>query len=63
MLFVNYWNQDYLHSQQILKNWYVTNDIVWQDEDGFFYMIGRNDFIINMGGEKVSPKEIEEKAM
>lgn len=63
MLFVNYWNQDYLHSQQILKNWYVTNDIVWQDEDGFFYMIGRNDFIINMGGEKVSPKEIEEKAV
>lgn len=38
MLFVNYWNQDYLHSQQILKNWYVTNDIVWQDEDGFFYI-------------------------
>ena len=37
----------------------VTNDLVYQDESGYVYMLGRADDIINVGGEKVSPVEVE----
>ncbi len=39
--------------------WLFTNDLVYTDEDGFIYMVGRADDIINVGGEKVSPIEVE----
>ena len=37
----------------------VTNDLVYRDEAGYVYMLGRADDIINVGGEKVSPVEVE----
>jgi amino acid adenylation domain-containing protein len=36
-----------------------TGDLFKMDEDGYFYFIARKDDIIKCGGEKVSPKEIE----
>lgn len=39
--------------------WLLTNDMVYADEDGYVYMLGRADDIINVGGEKVSPVEVE----
>ncbi len=44
----------------IRDGWVVMNDLVWQDSDGYLYMIGRADDMINVGGEKVAPKEIED---
>lgn len=43
----------------IQDGWLLTNDLVYLDEDGFVYMLGRADDIINVGGEKVSPVEVE----
>lgn len=43
----------------LVDGWLYTNDMVYTDEDGFVYMIGRADDIINVGGEKVSPIEVE----
>src|SRR5262249_25577824 len=37
-----------------------TGDLFRQDEDGFFYFVGRKDDIIKSRGEKVAPKEVEE---
>ena len=42
--------------------WLYTNDLVYRDTDGFIYMLGRADDIINVGGEKVSPVEVENAA-
>ncbi|MBC8003671.1 MAG: AMP-binding protein [Opitutaceae bacterium] len=36
-----------------------TGDLFKQDEDGFFYFVGRKDDIIKSRGEKVAPKEVE----
>ena len=44
------------------NGWLVTNDLCYFDEDGYVYMVGRADDIINVGGEKVSPVEIENVA-
>ena len=42
--------------------WLVTNDLAWMDDDGFVHMLGRADDIINVGGEKVAPVEVERVA-
>ena len=36
-----------------------TKDMGYIDEDGYVYMLGRKDDVINFGGVKISPEEIE----
>ena len=54
-----YWNNPDETSKALQSGWIYTNDLVYRDEDGFIYMLGRADDIINVGGEKVSPLEVE----
>lgn len=39
--------------------WYRTGDLVEQDGEGFFRIVGRRESMINVGGEKVLPGEVE----
>ena len=39
--------------------WFKTGDVVEESKDGFLSIIGRKKEIINVGGEKVHPSEIE----
>jgi acyl-CoA ligase (AMP-forming) (exosortase A-associated) len=39
-----------------------SGDIVWRDEEGFLYFIGRQDDMIKTSGFRVSPTEVEEEA-
>lgn len=54
-----YWNEPELTNETIRDDWLYTNDLIYIDEDGFVFMLGRADDIINVGGEKVSPIEVE----
>jgi acyl-CoA synthetase (AMP-forming)/AMP-acid ligase II len=40
--------------------WLPTGDLGRLDEDGYLYLAGRDDDVINRGGEKIYPREIEE---
>lgn len=40
--------------------WLNTSDLGKVDEDGYVYLMGRSDDVINRGGEKLYPAEIEE---
>lgn len=40
-----------------------TKDLGYIDEDGYVYMLGRKDDVINFGGVKISPEEIESKVI
>lgn len=40
-----------------------TKDLGYIDEDGYIYMLGRKDDVINYGGVKISPEEIESVVM
>ncbi|MDO4870128.1 MAG: class I adenylate-forming enzyme family protein [Bacillota bacterium] len=40
-----------------------TKDMGYIDEDGFVYMLGRKDDVINFGGIKISPEEIESQVI
>ncbi|WP_405399556.1 ANL family adenylate-forming protein [Maribacter sp. Asnod2-G09] len=49
------------NNDSFLKNgWYATGDIVETDKDGYIKIIGRKNKVINVGGLKVLPKEIED---
>ena len=57
--------QGYLNNQKntekVLKNgYYITQDIVYKDEDNFFHLLGRQSDIISIGGLKIAPDEIED---
>ncbi|MFK5985247.1 MAG: fatty acid--CoA ligase family protein [Pseudomonadota bacterium] len=39
--------------------WFCTGDLVEQNSDGYFKIVGRVKEVINVGGEKVLPAEIE----
>lgn len=39
--------------------WLITDDIAETDADGYFYYLGRQSDVINVGGFKVNPLEIE----
>ena len=44
----------------ISDDWLHTGDIGYFDNDGCLFLVGRKDDLINIGGEKVFPKEIED---
>lgn len=58
-----YWNAPDLTAKVFKNGYVVSNDLTYQDEEGYIYFIGRQDDVINIGGNKVSPDEIENKAM
>jgi acyl-CoA synthetase (AMP-forming)/AMP-acid ligase II len=41
------------------EGWYCTGDRVEEDADGFLRVLGRDSELINVGGEKVYPSEVE----
>lgn len=41
------------------EGWYNTGDIVESDDDGFLRIVGRINEVINVGGLKVMPNEVE----
>ncbi len=54
-----YWRQREKSRRTFLGEWAVTGDRYRCDEDGFFWYEGRSDDMIKVGGEWVSPIEIE----
>lgn len=42
---------------------FYSEDLGYMDEAGYIYLVGRNNDVINIGGEKVSPFEIENTAV
>ncbi len=59
-LFSGYW-QDEAASRQVLRDgWLLTGDIGRLGDDGELWVESRQDDLIISGGEKVSPREVEE---
>ena len=44
-------------------NWYCTKDIVEKDADGFLTITGRDSDVINIGGLKFMPSEVERECL
>lgn len=59
MQMAGYWRREELTKETLRDGWLLTSDIVYIDDEGYVHMLGRADDIINVGGEKVSPVEVE----
>jgi long-chain acyl-CoA synthetase len=55
-----YHNLPEVTAERIHDGWLATRDLMRCDEDGYFYFVGRRDDLINVGGENVYPKEVEQ---
>lgn len=42
-----------------VPGWYVSGDIAYMDEDGYFWFVGRADDVIKSAGERIGPFEVE----
>jgi len=54
-----YWKDEKLTRKTIVNGWLHTGDIVKKDEEGYYYHVGRKDFVFKSGGEKIVPDIIE----
>ena len=54
-----YWNKHEKTKDVINGHWIHTGDKYYQDEDGFFWYCGRSDDMLKVGGQWVSPVEVE----
>ncbi|MBO0689282.1 MAG: AMP-binding protein [Candidatus Dormibacteraeota bacterium] len=52
--------QEYLRPARTPDGWLVSGDLGYLDQDGFLFLVGRADDVINRGGEKVYPKPVED---
>jgi oxalate---CoA ligase len=58
-----YLNAPELNRESFVNGWFKSGDIGSIDEDGFLTLHGRKNDLINRGGEKISPVEIDDALM
>lgn len=53
----NYWSKT--SDVNLIGGWLKTGDLGYFDDDGYLYLKGRTDDMINVAGEKVNPLDVE----
>jgi acyl-CoA synthetase (AMP-forming)/AMP-acid ligase II len=59
-LMTGYFNRPDLTAQAIRNGWLFTGDMGYVDDEGYLYLVDRKKDMIDSGGVKVYPKDIEE---
>ncbi len=57
-----YWNKPELTAQTVRDGWIYSGDIGYLDEEGYLYLVDRKKDMIDSGGVKVYPRDIEDIA-
>lgn len=60
VMFMNYWNDPATTNAKFKGDLLITGDLAYQDEDDYFWFIGRSDDIITSAGYRIGPGEIED---
>lgn len=58
-----YWNQQQKTKDTFEGHWFRTGDRYYQDEDGYFWYVGRADDLFKVNGRWLSPTEVESALM
>jgi long-chain acyl-CoA synthetase len=56
----SYWQDPAATADAIRDGWLYTGDLARQDEDGYYWFVGRKKDIIIRGGSNVAPAEVED---
>lgn len=59
-IMAGYWGRPEATAEVLREQGLWTGDLARQDEDGFFYIVGRKSAMIKSGSHRIAPKEIEE---
>ncbi len=59
-LMKGYWNRPEETACAMAEGWFHTGDVGRMDEEGYFYIVDRLKDLINTGGYKVWPRDVEE---
>ena len=59
-LAAGYWKRPEATAERFRGGWLYTGDLMRRDADGYFFFLGRRDDMINVAGENVYPKEVED---
>ena len=62
-VFKGYLGNAKANKESFFKGWFRTGDLGYFDKEGYLFISGRIKEIINRGGEKISPKEVDEVFM
>ena len=54
-----YWKDPEKQAQSVWNGWNRVGDYVYQDEEGYFFFVSREDDIIKSSGYRIGPEEIE----
>jgi len=63
LIFKGYFNPEDNIPWPFMDGWFLTGDIVTVDSEGYITIIGRRKDMINSGGIKILPREVEETIM
>ncbi|MDR0312383.1 MAG: AMP-binding protein [Treponema sp.] len=58
-MFSGYYRDDELTASVWHDNIYHTGDVVWRDEAGYYWFVGRTDDVIKSSGYRIGPFEVE----
>jgi acyl-coenzyme A synthetase/AMP-(fatty) acid ligase len=58
-MFKEYWRNPEATSNCLRGEWYITGDRAIEDEDGYFWFVGRADDVIISAGYRIGPFEVE----
>jgi acyl-CoA synthetase (AMP-forming)/AMP-acid ligase II len=57
--FTGYLNRPEAMEKAVIDGWYRSSDMVHTDANGDYVLLGRVDDVINSGGERIHPEEVE----
>jgi len=57
------WQDPKKYSSYFKNGWYISSDVAYKDEDGYFWFCGRKDDLISSAGKRIGPFEIESKLL
>ena len=58
-MFRGYLHETERYRQCFAGGWYLTGDLAWRDDDGYFWFVGRADDVIKSAGHLIGPFEVE----
>ncbi len=62
-IMLGYWKNPETTAKALDENGYHTGDQGYIDEDGFYFIKGRKDSLLKVGGHRINPQEVEDAIM